>query len=86
MFFNQKLPFDSELLSKLQYISACIKETLRICPAVPAIARRSTKDIKVPDGRIVPRGTFIFVRTFRINVRFTIMGKVSNSEEEYYKP
>lgn len=32
-------------LSKLTYLEKCIKETLRIFPTVPMIARQTTEDV-----------------------------------------
>ncbi|XP_043555263.1 cytochrome P450 4B1-like isoform X2 [Chiloscyllium plagiosum] len=45
-----------ELLSKMPYITMCIKESLRLCPPVPGISRRLTKPFTFFDGRKVPEG------------------------------
>lgn len=34
-------------LNKMKYLELCIKETLRLCPSVPVIARKIGEDIKV---------------------------------------
>lgn len=34
----------------------CIKESLRQFPPVTLISRRCTEDIKLPDGRVIPKG------------------------------
>ncbi|KAG2464657.1 CP4A6 protein, partial [Polypterus senegalus] len=47
---------DWEHLSKIPYTTMCIKESLRLCPPVPGIARRLTKTIQFPDGRTLPEG------------------------------
>ncbi|XP_043834113.1 cytochrome P450 4F2-like [Dromiciops gliroides] len=43
-------------LSQMPFLTMCIKESLRMHPPVFAIARRCTKDIQLPDGRIIPEG------------------------------
>lgn len=34
----------------------CIKESLRQFPPVTLVSRRCTQDIKLPDGRVIPKG------------------------------
>ena len=48
-------------MTKLPYITACLKESLRMTPPVPWIGRHSTDEIVLPDGRHVPKGTNIVV-------------------------
>ena len=43
-------------LSKLEYTSMCIQESMRLYPAVPNISRCLEKDIALPDGRVVQAG------------------------------
>ncbi|XP_072457297.1 cytochrome P450 4F2-like [Notamacropus eugenii] len=43
-------------LSQMPFLTMCIKESLRLHPPVFAIARQCTKDIELPDGRIIPKG------------------------------
>jgi len=45
-----------EDLSKLDYITMCIKETLRLYTLVPFIGRLSSEDVVV-DGYRIPKGT-----------------------------
>ncbi|XP_044527482.1 cytochrome P450 4F2-like [Gracilinanus agilis] len=51
-------------LSQMPFLTMCIKESLRMHPPVVAIARRCTKDIKLPDGRIIPKGNTCLVSIF----------------------
>uniref|UniRef100_A0A0N5A8Z2 Cytochrome P450 n=1 Tax=Syphacia muris TaxID=451379 RepID=A0A0N5A8Z2_9BILA len=47
-------PITYEDLGNLQYLEACIKETLRLYPSVPIIGRFLTDDIKIKD-KIIPK-------------------------------
>lgn len=51
-------PFDItyEKLGKLPYLDMVIKETLRLCPSVPNIARTNSREIEL-DGHKIPPGT-----------------------------
>ncbi|KAK2087570.1 hypothetical protein P7K49_033477 [Saguinus oedipus] len=43
-------------LTQLPFTTMCIKESLRQYPPVTLVSRRCTEDIKLPDGRIIPKG------------------------------
>lgn len=43
-------------LTQLPFTTMCIKESLRQFPPVTLVSRRCTQDIKLPDGRVIPRG------------------------------
>ncbi|XP_072457294.1 ultra-long-chain fatty acid omega-hydroxylase isoform X1 [Notamacropus eugenii] len=51
-------------LAQMPFITMCIKESLRIFPPVTLISRRCTEDIKLPDGRIIPKGTICLVSIY----------------------
>ncbi|XP_027706957.1 phylloquinone omega-hydroxylase CYP4F2-like isoform X1 [Vombatus ursinus] len=51
-------------LSQMPFLTMCIKESLRLHPPVVAIARRCTKDIQLPDGRVIPKGNICLVSIF----------------------
>ncbi|KAK2179840.1 hypothetical protein NP493_469g00033 [Ridgeia piscesae] len=50
-----------EDLPKLQYISQCLKESLRLHPPVPFVARRAANGVSFADGRRAPNGVGIVV-------------------------
>ena len=43
-------------LPKLEYLTQCIKESMRITAPVPGVGRQIQNDIKLPDGRVIPKG------------------------------
>ncbi|VTJ91939.1 Hypothetical predicted protein [Marmota monax] len=43
-------------LTQLPFTTMCIKESLRQFPPVTLVSRRCTEDIKLPDGRVIPKG------------------------------
>ncbi|NXU53887.1 CP4FE hydroxylase, partial [Turnix velox] len=45
-----------EDLSHLPFTTMCIKESLRLHPPVTAVSRRTTEDIPLRDGRVIPKG------------------------------
>ncbi|NWT62447.1 CP4B1 protein, partial [Erythrocercus mccallii] len=45
-----------EDLGKMTYTTMCIKESLRLFPPVPAVARQLSKPVTFPDGRSLPAG------------------------------
>ncbi|XP_072025166.1 LOW QUALITY PROTEIN: leukotriene-B4 omega-hydroxylase 3-like [Amphiura filiformis] len=46
-------------LSKLPYLTMCVKESMRLRPPVPGIRRVTTRELTFPDGRTVPAGSAI---------------------------
>ncbi|KAJ8798151.1 hypothetical protein J1605_016784 [Eschrichtius robustus] len=51
-------------LTQLPFTTLCIKESLRQFPPVTLISRRCTEDIKLPDGRIIPKGIICLVSIY----------------------
>uniref|UniRef100_H3AKP5 Cytochrome P450 family 4 subfamily F member 22 n=1 Tax=Latimeria chalumnae TaxID=7897 RepID=H3AKP5_LATCH len=59
---TEELEWDE--LSQLPFITMCIKESLRIHPPVTTIARRCTEDVKLPDGRVIPKGVICLISIY----------------------
>ncbi|XP_075689070.1 cytochrome P450 4A4-like [Rhinoderma darwinii] len=56
-----------EDLGKIPFTTMCIKESLRLYPPVPGIARKLSKPITFCDGRSLPEGTMIILSIYCIN-------------------
>ncbi|XP_039723620.1 cytochrome P450 4F3-like isoform X1 [Pteropus medius] len=54
-------------LTKLPFLTMCIKESLRLHPPVTVISRCCTQDILLPDGRVVPKGNVCAISIFGIH-------------------
>ncbi|KAI7815651.1 cytochrome p450 [Rhyzopertha dominica] len=61
--FDKYTTLDIEKLRSLVYLEQCIKETLRLCPSVPMIARRLSEDI-VLGKHTLPAGCHVFLSPF----------------------
>ncbi|XP_062827495.1 ultra-long-chain fatty acid omega-hydroxylase isoform X1 [Anolis carolinensis] len=44
-----------EDLSQMPFTTMCIKESLRLHPAVTEISRHCTEDVKMPNGQVIPK-------------------------------
>ncbi|CAM5169368.1 unnamed protein product [Eretmochelys imbricata] len=53
-----------EDLSRMPFSTMCIKESLRLHPPVTAVSRRCTEDIKLPDGRVLPKGNVCLISIY----------------------
>uniref|UniRef100_A0A1E1WM70 Cytochrome P450 n=1 Tax=Pectinophora gossypiella TaxID=13191 RepID=A0A1E1WM70_PECGO len=63
VFGDSREPPTVEELSELKYLECCIKESLRIYPSVPFIARYITEDAEL-GGYTVPAGTIVQIDIF----------------------
>lgn len=67
-------------LKKLQYLQACIKESLRLKPPMPVLSRILTKDIVVYNY-VIPKGTYMLLAT-----HFASTKEEFFEDAEKYKP
>ncbi|XP_069333354.1 cytochrome P450 4F2-like isoform X1 [Eulemur rufifrons] len=70
-----------EDLVQLPFLTMCVKESLRLHPPVTAISRRCTKDIVLPDGRVIPKGNVCTISIFGIHHNPSVW-----SDPEVYDP
>ncbi|XP_077868872.1 cytochrome P450 4F4-like [Saccoglossus kowalevskii] len=73
-YFSKKGSKDLEWddLHNLPYLTLCIKESLRINPAVPFIGRSLTKALYLPDGRFLPAGMSITINIYGLHHNNTV--------------
>ncbi|XP_069835574.1 cytochrome P450 4B1-like [Dendropsophus ebraccatus] len=56
-----------EDLGKMPYTTMCIKESMRLYPPVPGVARQLKEPITFLDGRSLPKGSSVFLHIFSMN-------------------
>ncbi|KAK6468693.1 cytochrome P450 4F22 [Huso huso] len=61
---SEEIEWSVNDLSQLPFTTMCIKESLRLHPPVNAVTRRFTKDIKVPEDRLIPSGNICLVSIY----------------------
>lgn len=66
IFYDKSVPMTLENLSKLNYLDLVIKETHRLCPALPTIARVTQGEVDL-DGFKVPKGVDILVNIWSLH-------------------
>uniref|UniRef100_A0A3Q2Y412 aromatase n=1 Tax=Hippocampus comes TaxID=109280 RepID=A0A3Q2Y412_HIPCM len=69
---NGKDTLEWEDLSKLPYTTMCIKESLRLFPPVPGMARKLTKPITFLDGRTMPAGSLVGTSVYALHRNATV--------------
>ncbi|KAM4795545.1 ultra-long-chain fatty acid omega-hydroxylase-like isoform 1-T2 [Rhinophrynus dorsalis] len=55
---------DWDDLSRLPFTTMCIKESLRLHPPVTAVSRNCTEDLKLRDGKVIPKGNICLLSIF----------------------
>ncbi|XP_054859162.1 ultra-long-chain fatty acid omega-hydroxylase-like [Eublepharis macularius] len=53
-----------EDLPQMPFTTMCMKESMRLHPPVTAVSRRCTQDVKLPDGKIIPKGNICLISIF----------------------
>jgi len=56
--------FSFEQLNRLRYTTACVRETVRLHPAVPADPKVAFGDDVLPDGTLISRGDYVFFEPY----------------------
>ncbi|XP_021706405.1 probable cytochrome P450 313a1 [Aedes aegypti] len=72
---------DADILRKLVYIEAVLKESMRLLPVGSLISRKNLQDI-VLDGHIIPKNTPLLMKPYSLHRRPDIWG----SDAEQFVP
>ncbi|XP_064648895.1 cytochrome P450 4F1-like [Lineus longissimus] len=67
-------------LTKLKYVTMCIKESMRMHTTVPIISRFASKDLEV-EGHVIPKDMLINILLFRLHMHPGVWG-----DPEVYRP
>ncbi|KAI8485300.1 hypothetical protein Bbelb_368640 [Branchiostoma belcheri] len=54
-------------LPSMKYITMCVKESLRMYPAVPEILREVETPLNFPDGRTLPEGSQVYIGLYHLH-------------------
>lgn len=77
-FFQENPDPDSNALSKLKYLQACIDEALRVLPTVPSGVQRLTppEGLKITEDLFIPGDTIVQVPIYTLHrgMRFNAQG------------
>lgn len=68
VFYAKDIPIDYEAISQLTYLEMVIKETLRLCPSVPTMARELEEEMII-NGHRVPKGSEIIISAYATHRR-----------------
>ncbi|XP_072037371.1 ultra-long-chain fatty acid omega-hydroxylase-like [Amphiura filiformis] len=54
-------------LSKFEYLTQFIKESMRLYPPVPGIGRLLKSPLQLPDGRVIPKGASVYINIYGLH-------------------
>ena len=57
---------DLDVFKQMDYLDACVNETLRLIPPVPRIERKATSDCKL-GNLFIPKDTYISISTYAVH-------------------
>ncbi|XP_055525080.1 cytochrome P450 4c3-like isoform X2 [Wyeomyia smithii] len=81
---RDRIPTMQEL-SEMKYLECCIKETLRLYPSIPLIARRLTEDVQVHDYTI-PAGTNAMIVVYHLHRDPTVFANPDKFNPDNFLP
>lgn len=70
-------------LDKLEFTDLCIRETLRLFPTAPLIAREATQPVKLSNGVVVPPNTPIIFGIRQIHIQEKYFGPTAKVFDPY---
>ncbi|KAL9697754.1 hypothetical protein quinque_001195 [Culex quinquefasciatus] len=75
-----------QTLQDLPYLDMVLKETLRLCPTIPNIARETIRTVSI-DGRRIPAGTMFLISFYALHRRADLWGDtVTDFDPERFHP
>ncbi|XP_036304428.1 cytochrome P450 4B1 [Pipistrellus kuhlii] len=69
---GDKDSFQWDDLSKMTYLTMCIKESLRLYPPVPQVYRQLSKPVSFVDGRSLPAGSLVSLHIYALHRNSTV--------------
>ncbi|XP_039433167.2 cytochrome P450 4c3-like isoform X1 [Culex pipiens pallens] len=54
-------------LNEMKYLELCLKETLRLYPSIPMIARKLAEDVKIHNQYTIPAGTNVMIVVYQLH-------------------
>lgn len=73
-------------LQRLTYLEMCIKESLRLYPSVPMIARKASLDFETPSGYTIPKNAQLLVHIYDLHHSPDIYPNPEKFDPERFSP